>query len=340
VKDIIAYLKLVQNPSDSVSLMRIINTPPRGIGDRSLAQLDARARSSGISMYEALKSLVSVNDTAGNFDSRTMRVLNAFYAMMDDVIGRGKTMNLEELFGLVIKKTGFETYIKAMPDGEERWENVEELGGVARKYGELGPEEGLSAFLEGVTLVSDIDSYDESAGAVTLITLHQAKGLEFPVVFIVGLEEGILPHIRSFDDPAQMEEERRLCYVGITRAKKLVYLLHTFHRNRMGGGTTSMPSRFLKDIPGKLISGGDVWQRRESTPSAAGRGWDDGGAAVAPDLPGLKIGDRVRHRQFGLGRVTGFRPVRNDAEVVIDFEEAGQKRLLLSFACLEKLDGC
>ncbi len=337
IKDIIAYLKLVQNPNDSVSLLRIINIPARGIGDKSLAQLDARAKSRGVSIYEALKSPAEAGDDV-DFDPRSARVLKAFYIMIEDIIRQGKTMNLDDLFRLVISKTGFEAYIKALPDGEERWENIEELGGVARRYAELGRDEGLTSFLEGVTLISDVDSYDESVGAVTLITLHQAKGLEFPVVFIVGLEEGILPHIRSFDDPAQMEEERRLCYVGITRAKKLVYLLHTFHRNRMGGGVTSIPSRFLKDIPGKLISGGDSRPGQDKAPAAKQREWDDENSGIELDLPELKIGDIVRHRQFGEGKVTGCRMLKNDAEVVINFKETGQKRLLLSFAGLEKVE--
>ncbi|MCJ7763956.1 MAG: ATP-binding domain-containing protein, partial [Dehalococcoidales bacterium] len=215
--------------------------------------------------------------------------------------------------------------------------NVLELGTVARQYADMGPVEGLAAFLEGVTLVSDVDGYNETAGAVTLITLHQAKGLEFPVVFIVGMEDGILPHIRSFDDPAQMEEERRLCYVGITRAKKLVYLLHAFRRNLMGGNTANSLSRFLKDIPRHLISYNDKC-RDEVSQLDTGAYSLDSTPAIIVDLPELKAGDCVYHSHFGRGTVVNCHPVGDDSEVVVAFRGVGVKKLLLSFAHLEKVD--
>jgi DNA helicase-2/ATP-dependent DNA helicase PcrA len=336
VKDIIAYLRLIQNPCDGVSLMRIINVPQRGIGERSLSQLAGWANSHGVSQYEALRLIASLAEDEKPFDPRTMRALGVFFSMMEELINRGKELSLAELFSFVIEKSGYKEYLLAMPDGEERWENILELGTAARQYSDLSPGEGLEAFLEGVTLVSDVDGYDETAGAVTLITLHQAKGLEFPVVFIVGLEEGILPHIRSFDDPAQMEEERRLFYVGVTRAKKLVYLLHTFHRNRMGSNMENKPSRFLQDIPRHLISGDDLWRGEESQLAAGSYTWDSP-PALAFDLPKLKAGDSVCHSQFGTGTVVSCHPVKNDSEVVVAFRGAGIKKLLLSFARLEKV---
>ena len=338
VKDIIAYLRLIQNPGDGVGLTRIINVPQRGIGERSLSQLAGWANSRGVSQYEALKLSASLAEDEKPFDLRTTRALGAFSAMMEGLINKGKEISLTELFNIVIEKSGYKEYLLAMPDGEERWENILELGTVARQYGDLSPGEGLVAFLEGVTLVADVDGYDETAGAVTLITLHQAKGLEFPVVFIVGLEEGILPHIRSFDDPAQMEEERRLCYVGVTRAKKLVYLLHAFRRNLMGGSTANSPSRFLQDIPRHLISGDDRWRGEESKLAAGPYAWDDSAVAAAADLPELKAGDNVCHNQFGMGTVVSCRPVKNDSEVVVDFRGAGTNKLLLSFARLVKVE--
>jgi DNA helicase-2/ATP-dependent DNA helicase PcrA len=196
--------------------------------------------------------------------------------------------------------------------------------------------EGLCAFLEGVTLVSDVDSLDQSVAAVTLITLHQAKGLEFPIVFIVGMEEGILPHIRSFDDADQMEEERRLCYVGITRAKKRVYLVRAFKRSLMGSSRPNPPSRFLRDIPPHLITGGSLREVvEESRVAAALSAWNR--SIAKADLTELKAGDHVRHAQFGEGVVVSYKPGKDDAEVTVAFEGTGVKKLLQSFARLEKV---
>jgi len=195
----------------------------------------------------------------------------------------------------------------------------------------------MTAFLEGVTLVSDVDSLDERIDATTLITLHQAKGLEFPVVFIVGMEDGILPHIRSFDDPDQMEEERRLCYVGITRAKKRVYLVRAFRRAFMGSSNVNQPSRFLQDIPPHLISGGEKWRGEDSDLATAMYSWNRI-AAPQLDLPELSLGDHVQHPQFGPGMIVSYKRVKDDVEVVVAFDGAGVKKLLLSFAKLEKVE--
>jgi DNA helicase-2/ATP-dependent DNA helicase PcrA len=270
------------------------------------------------------------------FNSRTARALTAFIKMMDGFIKRSGELNLVGLFDLIINETGYQSYVSAMADGEERWENVLELRTVAQEYKDLASAEGLAVFLEGVALVSDVDGMDSSADAVTLITLHQAKGLEFPVVFIVGLEEGMLPHIRSFDDPAQMEEERRLCYVGITRAKQRVYLLRAFRRSFMGSSGVNQPSRFLQDIPRHLISGGGLWPGEESRIDESAYTWNSEPVQQS-DFPELKTGDRVRHAQFGEGLVVSHRAVKDDIEVTVAFDGAGIKKLLLSFAKLEKV---
>jgi len=338
VKDIIAYLRLIQNTCDSVSLLRIINIPQRGIGQRTLSQLADWSKSRGLSRYEALRFIASSpEEDEKPFSSHTVGVLNGFFGMMEGLITQGRELNLVDLFDLVVKKSGYKEYILKTPDGEERWENVLELGTVVRQYGDLEPEEGLAAFLEEVTLVSDVDGYDETVGAVTLITLHQAKGLEFPVVFIVGLEDGILPHIRSFDDPAQMEEERRLCYVGVTRAKQLVYLVRAFRRSLMGGSTVNSPSRFLQDIPPHLATGADLWRGEESQLATGAYSWDST-SSFTLDLPELKAGDQVRHAQFGDGVVVSSKPAKDDNEVVVAFKGVGVKKLLLSFARLEKVE--
>jgi DNA helicase-2/ATP-dependent DNA helicase PcrA len=337
VKDIIAYLRLIQNPNDSVSFLRVINVPGRGIGQQSQSQLSAWAKSLGISQYQALKLIAEKKEGEGPpFSPRISRALAGFLDLMEEFIARSRELNLVKLFDLVTKRTGYEEYLLSGENGEERWENVLELRTVAAEHRHLEPEEGLAAFLEGVTLVSDVDGLDETVDAATLVTLHQAKGLEFPVVFIVGVEEGILPHFKSFDDPEQMEEERRLCYVGITRAKQRVYLVHAFRRSLMGANMVSTPSRFLDDIPQKLVATSGLWEREESqlTPSLYPRR-----RAPAPSLDAaeLKPGDRVHHAQFGDGVVVSCRPAKDDTEVMVAFKSGvGVKRLLLSFANLEK----
>jgi len=221
--------------------------------------------------------------------------------------------------------------------GEERWDNVLELRTVIQQYKDLEPLDGLAAFLEGVTLVADVDGLDEIVDTVTLITLHQAKGLEFPVVFIVGMEDGILPHFKSLDDPVQMEEERRLCYVGVTRAEQRVYLVHAFRRSLMGRSTVNRPSRFLEDIPQHLISGGGWWRGEESQIAPTMYSWNK---PSAPSTTGLELraGDHVYHAQFGEGVVVSCQPTKDDIEAVVAFDGAGIKKLLLSFAKLEKVE--
>jgi len=338
VKDIIAYLRLIQNPFDSVSLLRIINVPQRGIGQRSLDELAQWARSQGVPEYRALQLLAESKDSAVDlpFSSRTVKVLIGFAVMVAGFIEKSRELNLVDLFDLVVENSGYRQYLVGLVDGEDRWENVLELRGVAQDYRDLPTLEGLSDFLESVALVADVDDLEEKVETVTLITLHQAKGLEFTVVFIVGMEDGILPHYKSIDDPAQLEEERRLCYVGITRAKRRVYLVRAFRRRLMGSSAVNRPSRFLEDIPSNLtttssaMEGEDSWanvtsEARDKTEELKGR------------LAEFKPGDHIRHEQFGEGVVVSYQYVKNDAEVVVAFDGEGVKRFLLSFAKIEKV---
>ena len=338
VKDVIAYLRLIQNPHDTVSLLRVINVPQRGIGERSLDELTRWGRSQGVNEYRALQILAESKDSGADlpFSVRTVKALAGFAVMMESFIEKSRKLNLVELFDLVVESSGYKQYLAGLVDGEERWENILELRGVAQDYREMKSTEGLAAFLEGVALVSDVDSLEEKVDTVTLITLHQAKGLEFPVVFIVGMEDGILPHFKSIDDPAQLEEERRLCYVGITRAKKKVYLVRAFRRHLMGSSAVNKPSRFLQDIPAHLITKGGVREGEErwSTPSAEVK---EKALKMSEELPEFKPGDHVRHEQFGEGVVVNYHRVKNDAEVVVAFDGAGVKRFLLSFAKIEKV---
>ncbi len=351
VKDIIAYLRLVHNPQDTVSLMRVINVPGRGIGQQTLAQLSDRARSLGVSPSEALRLVAETIDKDDGpehpFSPRAARLLTDFRTMLEGLIAKSRELDLVELFDTVVESSGYQRYIMSGADGEERWDNILELRGVAQEYRHLKSTEGLVAFLEGVALVSDIDSLDETTDRVTLITLHQAKGLEFPVVFIVGMEERLLPHVRSFDDPAQMEEERRLCYVGITRAKQHLYLVRSFRRTLMGSSNVNKPSRFLEDIPGHLTSTPGWWQEGTDRVAEAVYSWDQptataaSGSTTEPDNnPAplqLKAGDHVSHTQFGEGVVVSCREVRDDSEAVVAFIDQGVKKLLLSLAGLKKI---
>ncbi|MDP2932099.1 MAG: UvrD-helicase domain-containing protein [Chloroflexota bacterium] len=338
VKDIIAYLRCLQNPNDNISLLRIVNVPVRGIGQRTVTELSAWAKSRGVPEYQALQLIAAQPELAG---SRVNKALVGFLNLMEELRAKSQELDLVELLDLVVKRTGCQEHIMSQPDGEDRWENVLELRTVAQEYKNLKPPEGLTAFLEGVTLVSDVDELAEKVDAVVLITLHQAKGLEFPVVFIVGMEEGILPHFKSLGDSEQMEEERRLCYVGVTRAQKKVYLVHCFRRSLMGSSKVNKPSRFLADIPSYLIAGGGLWSGEESQVASAAYSWNKAPEAVSvPQATGpeLKAGDRVRHPQFGDGVVVSLQPAKDDKEVVAAFNGIGVKKLLLSYARLEKVE--
>jgi DNA helicase-2/ATP-dependent DNA helicase PcrA len=345
VKDIIAYLRLIHNPKDNVSLTRIINVPGRGIGQKTINTLQSWAKAHDTSLFEAVKQVsqdvIASPDSIGTKQSLSLRIVQAlagFAALMAKLTAQSHELSLSRLLDEILEHTGYREYILAKDDGEERWENITELRNVASEYNELAPEEALTAFLEKVSLVSDTDELDEKADAVTLITLHQAKGLEFPAVFIVGLEEGILPHRKSFDDPAEMEEERRLCYVGITRAKKRLYLLRSYHRSLFGGTTANPPSRFLQDISPHLISPRGLWEESRTTVGSPASSWDSQPSPRPLSTLMLKVGDHVRHSKFGSGIVMNCSPTRDDQELTVAFEEAGVKKLLASLAPLEKIE--
>ena len=272
VKDIIAYLRLIANPDDDVSLNRVINLPTRGIGQRTLDHLARTARDAGTSQFAVIQSLsgdaqpgqaMPANALSGEsiamqapaispFTARAKTALIAFGNIVGGIAAERDDMDLLDIIDAVLERSGYQRWLLSQERGEERMENIQEFRASAREFLHFGRDEALTAFLESVSLVADVDSMEERADAITLITLHQAKGLEFPVVFMVGMEEGLLPHSRSVDDPTQLEEERRLCYVGVTRAKERLYLLRAFRRGFRGGSEPGMPSRFLLDIPQEL----------------------------------------------------------------------------------------
>ena len=367
IKDLIAYLRLVANPDDDVSLARVVNVPLRGIGRRTLDELTRLGRDSGASMYAAIQEASRRKDDEGPaaapLPARSARALTDFRELIEGLASDGEKLDLVALIDLVLERTGYRRYVQEEAErGEERWENIQEFRNSARDFLDLDSRDALTAFLESVSLVSDIDNLGENVEAVTLITLHQAKGLEFPVVFIVGMEEGILPHVRSMDNEAAMEEERRLCYVGVTRAKERLYLHRAFRRGFRGGSEPGVPSRFLADIPKELIVaprstareavGSAGWASGRRRAAAARLASQDGGTGngagaarqakdrreTAPRMA-LATGDKVRHAKFGDGIVMDTKPSGDDVEVTVVFQEGqGFKRLLLSFAPLEKVD--
>jgi len=323
VKDALAYLRLIHNPRDTVSLLRIVNVPRRAIGQKTLDQLESWAESQGVSLFEALQRLRRQEDAP--VVGRGRASLLSFLGLMEEFMAVRRELSVLELLDLVLDLTGYASYVRDGTDeGEERWENTNELRGVAREYSSLPVEESLTTFLEEVALVSDVDNLEEQVEAPCLLTLHMAKGLEFPLVFIVGLEEGVLPHNRSMDTQEELEEERRLFYVGITRAKQRLYLIHTFRRALFGRDELSEPSRFLADIPGELLQGqsfADPWPKpRERRTESQ-----------------FRDGDRVHHPRFGEGIVLSSKILSDDEEVTVVFEGVGVKRCLVSFAGLEKV---
>ncbi|MDQ3808968.1 MAG: ATP-binding domain-containing protein, partial [Chloroflexota bacterium] len=262
IKDVLAYLRLIYNPFDTVSLLRVINVPPRGIGQKTVAELQRWAASQGLEPYEALVRIASLRTDDSDilarqspFGARGRELFGAFADIVEPLRQHATSRSVFELLEELLERTGYARYLRdGSEEGEERLANLEELRSKAASYDELTPESALPTFLEDVSLVQDVDQLDEGGrgDAVTLITLHAAKGLEFPYVFLVGLEEGVLPHQRSVDEPRQLEEERRLFYVGVTRAMRGLYLLRAFRRTMYGTQQVTTPSRFLLDVPASM----------------------------------------------------------------------------------------
>jgi DNA helicase-2/ATP-dependent DNA helicase PcrA len=348
IKDVLAYLRLVHNPNDGISLARVLNVPPRGIGAKTAVTLVQWADGLGTSIYGALQILNSQSDTPIKipFATRARKTLLDFVALWDRLIAARNRLNVLELLDLILERTGYARWVQdGSKEGEDRWQNIMELRTVAQEYASLPVNEGLTTFLEEVALVSDTDNLETTTDAPTLLTLHSAKGLEFPIVFIVGLEEGILPHSRSLDEPEEMEEERRLCYVGLTRAQQRLYLVYAFRRTLYGRSELNVPSRFLRDIPNHLIAG------RESFGARQGK-LDMGAGAVrrmttwtATSAPPVRQttetefhpGDKVHHPAFGKGTVINSHIRGGDEEVTVAFASRGIKKLVVSLAKLTKV---
>lgn len=357
VRDVLAYLRVLANPEDSVPLRRILNVPKRGIGDRAEAMIDALSQREKISFPQALKRV----DEAYGMAARSTNAVKRFNALMEELrtiveSGAGPATVLEA----VLERTGYLAELQAStdPQDETRIENLQELAAVALEFeqergeGETGT---LADFLEQVALVADSDQIpdeeQDGSGVITLMTLHTAKGLEFPVVFLTGMEDGVFPHMRALGETKELEEERRLAYVGITRARERLYLTRSTMRSAWGQPSYNPPSRFLEEIPGSYVD----WKRTGASAASAASGVAaslsstrsrssaSGASGFATrrtaeqPVVALAVGDRVTHDQFGLGTVVGVKGTGANAEATIDFGDTKPKRLLLRYAPVEKL---
>jgi DNA helicase-2/ATP-dependent DNA helicase PcrA len=339
VRDALAYLRAVVNPDDAVSLRRIINVPKRGIGDRAEGAIASFAERERISFAAAMHRVDEIPDLV----SRSVNAIKSFVELYDELAAMSED-SAGDIMEAVLDKSGYFAELRASadPQDEGRIENLEELISVAREFEQTRPEGTLVDFLEQVALVADADQVptdDGGEGVITLMTLHTAKGLEFPVVFMTGLEDGVFPHMRSLGDPKELEEERRLAYVGITRAEKRLYLSRSNVRSAWGAPEFYPPSRFLDDVPSDLVEWHGETQVRASqhVVARANRAGRTAGTGLRV-VPSLSPGDRVTHDAFGMGTVVAVRGADNTAEAEVDFgDEVGRKRLLLRYAPLTKL---
>lgn len=373
IKDIIAYLRLINNTSDNLALKRIINEPKRGIGKTSLDKIQAISEQTGIPMYNIIKEA----DQYGL--ARVYANAQSFVAVIEDLISKKDEYTITELIKHTLKETG---YTKAIEEensieAENRIENLEEFLTVAVQFEEEEAENDLSSFLEGITLSSDLDGMDEEEESVTLMTLHSAKGLEFPVVFLVGMEEGIFPGYKSIGEPKELEEERRLCYVGITRAKNNLFLTCSRQRTMFGSTSCNPVSRFVKEIPKAMLEGSSElggetenkfkdnnyeWSygktgsskvvsykietsNTRKEPSFAFKSAESFLAKLnnkaqtsQADVSKYKEGQRIYHKRFGEGNISKIEPEGDDLKLDIQFDKVGHKRLMAKFANLEIID--
>ena len=345
IKDIIGYLRVIQNPSDNISLKRIINEPKRGIGNTTLDKAEEHANRAGVSIFSIISDASNIPDL-----SRAASKLENFVSMINVLRTLNNTMTISEMIEEVIQRTGIvEKYEKEdTTESKVRVENIKELLSVALEFENESEEKGLEQFLEHISLVTDVDKMDEENDYVVLMTLHSAKGLEFPVVFMAGLEEGIFPGYRSMADESELEEERRLCYVGITRAKEKLYITHTYTRTLFGNTTYNRASRFLNEIPDKYINTGET-KEVVKKPVAKKQTYVNGFNPSVSFKPqktsqtnkkaALKFnkGDQVEHKKFGFGIITSVEKEIDDYKLEIHFKGVGMKRLMASFANLVKI---
>ena len=372
VKDLIAYMRALVNPDDDVSVRRIINEPKRGIGDSTVEALALYAGENDLSLMAAV-----LDSEGAGLSSRAQRLVGGFADLMVELTEAMYSMSITEFTSALIEKTG---YVKALEESkteenQTRIENIRELEGAVTEFAKLNPEGTLTDFLENVALITDVDNLNQTSGAVTLMTLHSAKGLEFDAVFLVGMEEGVFPLSRALFDETALEEERRLAYVGITRAKKKLYLSHAHTRMLYNARSANQLSRFVSEIPQRLIQEGAVKSqtrvpmppRRPSYEDAPRSGYSSrpapranaekpSGKPAALNIPGLqkgfggapsapqrslklfRVGDNVIHAVFGRGRVSEVSGEGSDQKVIVDFDSGARKRFSANIAPLRKLN--
>ncbi len=360
IKDVLGYLRLMLNPQDVISFRRVVNMPKRGIGDATVAALESYAATEGIDVVEACRRIDEIavlNTRAKGAVAGFNQVMTALQAHYDEGAGPARMVEF------AAQESGYllELETDRSIEAQGRIENIQELSGVAMETAARDPDAGLAEFLELVSLVGDQDEYDEDESTVTLMTLHIAKGLEFPVVFVVGMEDGVFPHFRSMTDTHELEEERRLAYVGITRAQQRLYLTHAWSRTLYGQTNYNPPSRFLGEIPEALLDAKESETRVQRAAARRGGGggggysvvglpgrsdtvqvepgWTPPSPAGVPkrDAPAIVAGDTVQHERWGEGVVVTTNGYGDDAEATIRFGEVGEKRVLLAYAPLRKI---
>jgi DNA helicase-2/ATP-dependent DNA helicase PcrA len=353
IRDLVAYLRVINNPNEELSFKRIINVPGRGIGDKSIATFERWTADRRMTFTEGLEALARGEPSP--ITGKAARGFAAFGALIHDLraMAADEDFELTALFDEIMARTGYSLHVTEISDtpdqATERMENLNALRGLLADKADLT----LADFLEDVSLVSEIDQVDDNKDGVTLLTMHAAKGLEFPVVFITGVEDGLLPHSRSFNEPHDMEEERRLFYVGLTRAKDYLYLTYTFRRSLYGDSVPSIVSRFLSDIPEDLTEGASLqvkqlrnhagyqqattWERGEYPPRDSKIISFEQAQRALPSMR-YRAGQRVMHPKLGEGYVLDSRRQGDDEEVEVRFTKHGTKRLLASFANLLILD--
>ncbi|HHY41131.1 MAG TPA: ATP-binding domain-containing protein, partial [Syntrophaceticus sp.] len=350
IKDILAYLRVVANPADELSLRRIINVPRRGIGDTTIARVEEAALRTGRTFADVLS-----HPESADLGARAVVAIKGFFQLVNSWRALDGAMPIANLVEKILDDTGYLVMLKneRTIEAETRLENIKEFLVVAQQYDSAGTERSLAGFLEELALVTDIDNYQPSEDAVVLMTIHSAKGMEFPVVFLTGMEEGLFPHAHALDEEAELEEERRLCYVGITRAMKKLYLSRAIRRSSYSSIEFREPSRFLYEIPEDYLcpvaAGGGVHavvaavgEREQSADHAlmeSSAGKEELAAVTAPQEKCLfKVGEKVEHKKFGRGVVmeTKIGP-GGDQEIFVSFETAGFKHLLAKYAPLKKL---